>query len=98
MLSVTIHIYNVLDYADKPDAPGKPEVKDSDRSFIKIGWTKPKSDGGSPITGYHVERKNPKTGKFERINLKPIPPKVMATACFEIFLGPHTCTFHCECL
>ena len=64
------------DGADKPSKPSKPEVIDSDRNFIKIGWKKPSSDGGSPIIGYHVEKKDPKSGKWERINLKPIPPKV----------------------
>ncbi|XP_067930808.1 twitchin-like [Watersipora subatra] len=38
------------------DAPDKPELVDSDRTFIEIEWLAP-YDGGSPVLGYIVERK-----------------------------------------
>jgi len=60
-------------YADKPDAPGKPEVTDSDKDHITIKWAPPKKDGGSPITGYNVERRDPKTGRWTKLNSDPLP-------------------------
>ena len=42
---------------DVPEAPGKPEVTAVDRKEITITWSPPESDGGSPVTGYIVEKK-----------------------------------------
>lgn len=39
-----------------PDAPDKPKLTDSDRDFIQMEWMKP-YDGGSPIKGYLVQRR-----------------------------------------
>ena len=38
-----------------PAAPGKPKHERLDRKTMKITWSSPESDGGSPITGYVVE-------------------------------------------
>uniref|UniRef100_A0AC35TXM9 Ig-like domain-containing protein n=1 Tax=Rhabditophanes sp. KR3021 TaxID=114890 RepID=A0AC35TXM9_9BILA len=53
-----------------PDAPGKPKIVDSDYDHIEIAWT-PSSDGGSPITGYDVERKTA-TGRWVKVNNQPV--------------------------
>ncbi len=43
--------------SDLPGAPGKPDVTKVDSTYISIKWTPPKTDGGSPITGYIIEKK-----------------------------------------
>jgi len=60
-------------YADKPDPPGKPEVTDSDKDHISIKWAPPKKDGGAPIKGYNVERRDPKTGRWTKLNSDLLP-------------------------
>ena len=57
---------------DKPGKPGAPEVKDSDKDFIEIEWDPPRRDGGAPITGYNVERKDPRTGRWNKVNRDPV--------------------------
>ena len=57
---------------DPPSKPGKPEVKDSDKKQVTIGWDKPKKDGGAPIKGYNVERKDPRTGRWVKLNKVPV--------------------------
>ncbi|KAK3703484.1 hypothetical protein RRG08_024788 [Elysia crispata] len=57
---------------DPPDRPGKPEVKDRDRTFIELNWEPPKHDGGSPITGYEVERKEPKNNRWMKVSKTPV--------------------------
>ncbi|XP_072180965.1 twitchin-like [Diadema setosum] len=52
---------------DAPGAPGKPEVTEYDTTKITITWTPPESDGGSPITGYHVERKEKTSSRWVKI-------------------------------
>lgn len=49
----------------KPDKPGTPTVTDWDKDHVDIAWTPPKKDGGSPITGYIIE-KRPKHGSWEK--------------------------------
>ena len=41
-----------------PEAPGQPEVTKISTNSIDITWVTPTSDGGSPITGYVIEKKN----------------------------------------
>jgi len=57
---------------DKPGPPGKPEVTDSDTDHITLKWAPPSRDGGAPITGYNVERLDPKTGRWTKVNSEPI--------------------------
>lgn len=57
---------------EKPEPPGKPEVLDRDRTFIEMKWEPPRNDGGAPITGYEVERKEPKTNRWVKLTKAPI--------------------------
>lgn len=44
----------------RPPPPGKPQLvseTDSTPDLVSIQWTKPLSDGGSPISGYLVEHR-----------------------------------------
>ncbi|KAJ9595175.1 hypothetical protein L9F63_013533, partial [Diploptera punctata] len=50
---------------DKPDKPGEPlEVFDVHKEGCKLKWTKPKDDGGLPLTGYVVEKMDVATGRW----------------------------------
>ena len=42
---------------DVPGAPGTPRGVETTEDSITITWTKPRSDGGSPITGYVIEKR-----------------------------------------
>lgn len=55
-----------------PERPGQPELVDSDRTFIKIKWAPPRSDGGSPITGYDIERRDLKSSRWIKVNTWPV--------------------------
>jgi len=47
-------------------------VLDAAKNFIKIQWDKPKRDGGAPVTGYNIERKDPRTGNWNKVNDEPV--------------------------
>lgn len=56
-----------------PDAPTAPEITDTSPSAIGLKWQKPKSDGGSPILGYIVEKREPGViDEWRPVNSKPI--------------------------
>ena len=42
---------------DRPHVPRNVRVTDQYKDFIVIEWDKPDNDGGSPITGYVVEKR-----------------------------------------
>lgn len=56
---------------DPPSPPGKPVVSDITENAVTVSWTIPKSDGGSPISGYIVERRE-LSGKWIRVNKTPV--------------------------
>lgn len=58
---------------DVPGKPGKPELVDSDSNHIKINWKAPISNGGSPIVGYDIERRDKATGRWIKLNKTPVP-------------------------
>lgn len=50
------------------DEPGKPEnvrATDWDKDHVDLAWTPPNNDGGSPVTGYIIEKKD-KFGQWEK--------------------------------
>lgn len=51
------HSFNV------PGAPGMPRALETTSDSITIVWTKPRQDGGSPITGYMIERRSLSAGE-----------------------------------
>ncbi|PSN48991.1 hypothetical protein C0J52_03867 [Blattella germanica] len=51
---------------DEPSKPGTPEIKDYDKDFVELQWARPTEDGGSPITGYIIEKKDKFSPNWEK--------------------------------
>ena len=51
-VAITLHLFS-----DEPDAPGRPKITDWDKDHVDLTWPAPENDGGSPITGYIVQKK-----------------------------------------
>ena len=49
-----------------PDAPNKPKVTKVDAQSISIEWSQPASDGGSPITGYVIQKKTSRKNSWTK--------------------------------
>ncbi|CAF4645242.1 unnamed protein product, partial [Rotaria magnacalcarata] len=41
----------------EPGQSGTPQCVERDRDRIELKWNPPKSDGGNPIKGYQIERR-----------------------------------------
>ena len=53
---------------DPPGAPEKPTASDIDSHKMTVSWSPPKSDGGSPIIGYTVDRKDVTSSRWITVN------------------------------
>lgn len=57
---------------DEPSAPGKPEATDWSKDHVDLQWTSPKTDGGAPLTGYIIQKKE--KGSPYWVNAVHVPP------------------------
>ena len=55
-------------FPDKPGAPEAPEVTEVFKNSCVVSWQPPESDGGSPVIGYHVERRLTSSKRWIKIN------------------------------
>jgi len=55
-----------------PSPPIEVQIVDASREHINITWKAPEKNGGSPVTGYHVELSEAGTEKWMRINARPV--------------------------
>ena len=65
---------NVLNvyFTVTPGQPGTPEVNASTKSSMVVVWNKPGVDGGSPVTGYYLERRDKKSLRWIKVLKDPI--------------------------
>uniref|UniRef100_A0A8C6L5R0 Titin n=1 Tax=Nothobranchius furzeri TaxID=105023 RepID=A0A8C6L5R0_NOTFU len=63
--TIAKHMFN------PPGPPGFPECSDITENAVTIEWALPDYDGGSPISGYVIERRE-MTGKWIRVNKTPV--------------------------
>ena len=42
-------------FAEKPSAPGKPQISNITGTSMHVDWSPPESDGGCPLSGYVLE-------------------------------------------
>lgn len=55
-----------------PGQPRTPEVNTTTKSTMLVEWDKPGVDGGSPVTGYYLERRDKKSSRWIRVYKDPI--------------------------
>lgn len=51
-------------FAEVPDAPKQPIVKEVFHDSALVSWEPPAGDGGKPISGYIVERKETMANRY----------------------------------
>lgn len=63
----------MLVHLEKPGAPARaPEILEVGPRFCELSWEPPATDGGSPITGYHVERADLSGTRWMPVNKSPV--------------------------
>ncbi|KAK2918017.1 hypothetical protein Q8A73_004763 [Channa argus] len=66
-----------------PMAPGTPFVSTVTKYSMVVEWEPPAKDGGSPITGYHLERKEKNSILWTKLNKLVIPGAHFKTSGLE---------------
>uniref|UniRef100_A0A3P9GXL5 Titin n=1 Tax=Oryzias latipes TaxID=8090 RepID=A0A3P9GXL5_ORYLA len=56
-----------------PDAPEVPEVTKIGKEEMTVQWSEPEKDGGKPITGYLLEKREEHAIRWTLVNKDPIP-------------------------
>lgn len=49
---------------DPPGLTGTPTCVEHTNNSITLGWSKPRSDGGTPVTGYVIEKREKGENKW----------------------------------
>jgi len=57
---------------DPPGAPSGPEFTEITKSVITFSWQPPEFNGGSPITGYYIERRQTSSTRWVKITKKVV--------------------------
>lgn len=71
----TCHIRIKSIFCIFPGPPSPPQdlhVTEAARDHISIAWKAPERNGGSPVTGYHIELCEAETEKWMRVNSRPV--------------------------
>ena len=58
-------------FIEVPDKPEAVEVVDVQKNSVKLQWTPPIHDGGSPITGYVIEKRDMKRPTWTQAGKAP---------------------------
>lgn len=67
-----------------PFAPEKPTAANVDLTSIQVSWEPPIEDGGSPVTGYIVEKRDTSRDRWSPVNKAPVPEtSYLVTGLFE---------------
>ncbi|KAJ1363943.1 Twitchin [Parelaphostrongylus tenuis] len=56
-----------------PSAPGQPEAVETSEEAIVLQWTRPLSDGGAPIQGYVIEKREVGTKEWSKAAFGLVP-------------------------
>jgi len=65
-------VLSLSNNAAKPGPPETPSVSDVTKTECVVAWQPPKEDGGTPVTGYHVERCIATTDRWLKISKGPV--------------------------
>ncbi len=79
----------LLFFLAKPGQPGAPECVSRNRERIELKWNPPRSDGGNPIKGYTIERREKAAKKKDWTPLNRGDLNKVSDYFFFLIEGPH---------
>lgn len=89
-ISSNLMIFIYFSSSSSLDLPSTPEAPNIDEIFAttcRIQWTPPTSDGGTPLTGYFVERRLQGASRWSKVTKQMIAPDVTHVQAEELIEG-----------
>ena len=71
--------------AEPPGPPSAPEPSEVTKESCTLTWKEPEENGGTPITGYHIERCTGDSARWLRITKEPV--EGLTYACTDLIEG-----------
>ena len=81
--SVAVFSETVTFLSAVPGVPGRPQVSEVCAISCKLTWKEPATDGGTPITGYTVERRTGAGLRWIPLRMKSTTTELEVTDLFE---------------
>ncbi|CAF3878648.1 unnamed protein product, partial [Adineta steineri] len=72
---------------DPPSTPEAPLIDEIFATTCRVQWTPPTSDGGSPLTGYIVERRLQGATRWSKVTKQPISPDITQVISEDLIEG-----------
>jgi hypothetical protein len=72
---------------DPPSAPDAPLVDEIFATTCRLQWSPPSSDGGSPITGYVIERRLKGATRWSKVTKHAVAPDTTQITVDELIEG-----------
>lgn len=70
----------------KPDAPEPPKPDRITKDSVTLSWRPPRSDGGSKIKGYIIQKKGKGDADWSDVNETPVPVNVFKVSYIHLFV------------
>ena len=65
-------------HLDPPGPPSAPVIEDVTKDSCKLSWKPPEQDGGTPVTGYFVERSAAQSSRWIKVTRDPLPEPIFS--------------------
>ena len=75
---LSIYSLKLLQFPDVPDSPTHLQATEVTKTSVTLTWEVPQKDGGSPITGYIVERCQQPGSRWVKVSKKSTPDTMYA--------------------
>jgi titin len=72
---------------DPPSAPEAPLIDEIFATTCRVQWSPPTTDGGSPLTGYIVERRLQGASRWSKVTKQPVAPDITQMIVEELIDG-----------
>lgn len=77
---------NLFSNLASPSAPKDFKVVEVSRHHVHLSWEAPEHDGGSPVTGYNIEKREVSRKTWVKVSTLEMFREYLIILCFSVFI------------